>query len=145
MKKKITNFWSSVLGATDTCSAFLLFSLRRLVVIQVFISCRQLTRDHGGSWVDGVVLRYSWVSSAKQWKLKPWLWMIWSRGHILYIVKSKVVRCMHSFYSCFLKECFSSFFHSHFTFSKKNLESHEPLLQMKQSFDLIVHCQFFSW
>jgi len=44
----------------------LLLSFRKLDDIQIFIACRQFTSDCGGSWVDGLVLRYSCVSSANE-------------------------------------------------------------------------------
>lgn len=63
-RRKSPAFLCSALGATTKSSVLLLLSLSRLEVNQVFMSRRQLTRDWGGSWVDGEVLRYSWVSSA---------------------------------------------------------------------------------
>ena len=50
-------FWSSALEATTMSSVLLLFSLSRFDVIQSIISCRKLTSDYWGSWMDGLVQR----------------------------------------------------------------------------------------
>lgn len=49
LKRGSPTFQSSALGATTMSSVLLLSSLSRLDDIQIFILCRQLTRDHVGS------------------------------------------------------------------------------------------------
>lgn len=56
-------FFISNAGAT-TSSVLLVLSLMKLAVVQIFVSRRQLTSGKGGSWVEGWLLMYSWVSSA---------------------------------------------------------------------------------
>ena len=56
-KRRSPAFWSSALDATTMSSVLLVLSLSRFDVS--FISCRQLTSDCGGSWVDGLVQRYN--------------------------------------------------------------------------------------
>ena len=58
-RRRSPTFWSSALEATTMSSVLLVFNLSRFDVIQSFKSCRQLTSDCGGSWVDGLVQRYN--------------------------------------------------------------------------------------
>ena len=57
--RRSPTFWSSALEATTMSTVLLVFCLSRFDVIQSFLSCRQLTSDCGGSWVDGLVQRYN--------------------------------------------------------------------------------------
>ena len=59
-RRRSPTFWSSALEATTMSSVLLVFSLSRFDVIQSFISCRQLTSDCGGSWMDSLVQRYEY-------------------------------------------------------------------------------------
>lgn len=45
------------------------------------MSSRDLIRDREVNWLEGLVLRYSCVSSGWQWKLSPWWQIVWPRGH----------------------------------------------------------------
>ena len=82
--------WLVLLWVVITISSVLSsYSFKRLLVIHIFISLMQASRQDIAVSFDtdthGSKEIYNWVSSASRWKFNPWFRIIFPRG-VVYIV-----------------------------------------------------------